>query len=145
MTPPKVLFGPEVVTPFRVDEGDLAWARAGLFVYHHDGRRLNEAEPYGRMLVPLNPLHVSDLGRTIAVRLENKQRLPISFAEARYVQPAEHIPCGTWSPGLYLASDGFTVRPLPGSSEQYEERAYQQEDDELFVPLVFDPPLPNIE
>lgn len=33
------------------------------------------------------------------------------------VQPAELISCAVWQPqnGLYLASDGFTVRPLPGS------------------------------
>lgn len=121
---------------------DIAWARAGLFVYKLS-ERIGDADPYGRVLVPTSPLQVGELGPQIASRLGSTVRLDLSFRESPYVQPAEHLPCVGWDTAIYLASDGFTIRPLPGRSKDYEEHAIcvADHDDDRFEPLVFDPPI----
>jgi hypothetical protein len=127
-------------------EADLA--RRGVFVYRAHTDRFNIAEPYGRLLTPFRPLIVGDVPRPLGDQLAKRVHLDVSFASASYIQPAELVPCGSWTTEAYLASDGFTLRPMPGVERaDYLELAADLressslQDREIFKPLVFDPPL----
>ncbi len=115
-------------------------ARRGVFVYD-EGARLNIAEPYLPRLVPTVPVHVDQLDEKLAALLRKRPRLPVSFADRTPLQPVEHVTCQAWS-ALYLASDGVTVRPIPGHESEYEEEAWSIDvEDDGYEPIRFDPPL----
>jgi hypothetical protein len=124
---------------------DVRAARRGLFVYEAHEER-NEPEAYGRGLSPARALHVDALPPYLRQRLLAQQRLPVSFRKSRYVQPAEHVECLAWAWGCYVASDGFTVRPLKPKRPEYPyaHGANVMEDKEGFYPRVFDPPLGGV-
>lgn len=109
-------------------------ARRGFYVFEVNDERFGIPEPYARVLVPTKP-NTASQGFT---KLDD-----VSFAEDKYVQPAEHIPVDTWGEtALYLASDGVTVRPLPGHEADYADQAGALEpNDSAWKPVVFDPPL----
>jgi hypothetical protein len=103
-------------------------------------------EPYGRLFTPVRPLIVGNAPPSLRDQLAKRVHLDVSFASSPYIQPAELVPC-TWASAAYLASDGFTVRPLPGTElAEFQEFAAEIRDcgipgDDIFKPLVFDPPV----
>jgi len=127
------LFGPE-----------LTVARRGLFAYSAHDARFNLPEPYGLVLAPQQPLRLDQVPRRLRDVLVTRARLNVSFTSSLYVQPAEHVPCAVWAGIVYLASDGFTVRPLPGSDAAAYDSAAKQlrhaspEEELRYRPVVFD-------
>jgi len=130
---------------------ELSHARRGLFAYEaHDA--FNVAEPYGCVLTPQQPLTLDEAPAPVRDVLVRRARLDISFASSPYVQPAELIPCVA-AGAVYLASDGFTVRPISGTvSTAYRDEAAELRDHlrlrpgphsdvHHYKPFVFDPPL----
>lgn len=133
------------VAATQVDRSLLTLARRGLFAYQAHDARFNLPEPYGRMLVPDAPMRVDDLPASLRDVLAKRAHLPLSFAEAWYVQPAEHVPCATWESRVYLSSDGCTLRPLPGFEAEFADAVSELDDSEdpAFAPLLYDPQLPD--
>lgn len=119
---------------------ELGLARRGVFAYQAHDARFNLPEPYGRVLRPREPLHVRDLPKALRDQLSRRPQLDVDFTTSRYVQPAELVPCITWSSAIYLASDGFTVKALPGKEADYDNEAGCLDEDENFEPLVFESP-----
>jgi hypothetical protein len=136
--------GPHLVTA-RGYFGVADLARRGAFVYQAHSERFYRAEPYGRLFTPQRPLRLDELPGPLRGRLAARPRFDLSFAEAAYVQPAELAPCATWAGGaVYVAADGFTVRPVPGREAAYDAEARALDvagaRQAPFVPVVFDPP-----
>lgn len=139
---------PSYITSVNTYRQELALARRGLFFYRAHDARFNIAEPYGQVLAPQRPLSVDEAPDPVRDVLATRARLDVSFLSSLYVQPAEHVPCAVWAGIVYLASDGFTVRPFPGTgSAAYRSEAAgllgngSPEHQSLFKPLAFDPPL----
>jgi len=139
---------PNYVTRITVYGSELALARRGVFFYDAHDERFYHAEPYGQVLAPQRPLRIADTTGALRDMLEARVRLDVSFASSPYVQPIEHVACVTWGKiAVYLASDGFTVRPFPGADGATYNRdaaqviADERGTQERFKPLVFDPPL----
>jgi len=141
---------PAYVTYQRFLGSTRALVRRGVFFYStlYPGGRLDITEPYGQRLSPQRPLCLDEAPDPVRDAFAPRARLDVSFASSPYIQPVEHVPCAIWGGAVYLASDGFTVRPFPGE----EEAAYRSqaagllgngspEHQSLFKPLVFDPPL----
>jgi hypothetical protein len=126
---------------------DIDFARRGIFAYRAHTDRFNMPEPYGRLFTPVRPLIVGDAPPPLRDQLAKRVHLDVSFASSPYIQPAELVPCQTWASAAYLASDGFTVRPLPGAerADYLELAAHIRDgripDDDVFKPVVFDPPV----
>lgn len=120
----------------------FGYARRGLFAFDADCSRFNIPEPYGRVLVPRRPVRLEELPAGLRARLERLRRLPVRFSELTHVQPAEHEPCETWESAVYLASDGVTVRAIPGREADFDDHACVLEDDapDAFRPLVIEAP-----
>jgi hypothetical protein len=105
--------------PEDYDVGDLA--RRGLYVYEHStenwiaGPYVREADPEGE---PLREAELPDEIRAHLVRFAG------SFARTAEIQPVELWPCEAWDAG-YLASDGKTVRPIPGKEKEFLEENWR--------------------
>src|SRR5262245_23024422 len=142
---------PGYVTSIYLNSLELALARRGVFPYAIPDSRFGLPEPYRKMLAPRRPLVVDDAPIAVRDLLAARARLEVSFASSPYVQPAELIPCTVWGGGTYLASDGYTIRPLPGTEvAAYREQAaallshsHSSRHEARYKPLVFDPPLPT--
>src|SRR5215472_6714827 len=139
---------PNYVTRITVYGSELALARRSVFFYDAHDERFYHAEPYGQVLAPQRPLRIADTTGALRDMLEARVRLDVSFASSPYVQPIEHVACVTWGKiAVYLASDGFMVRPFPGADGATYNRdaaqviADERGTQERFKPLVFDPPL----
>jgi hypothetical protein len=139
---------PAYVTSTTLYESELYYSRRGLFTYAAHDARFSIAEPYGQVLAPQRPLRLDEAPTRLRDVLARRARLDVSFASAQYVQPAELIPCVAWAGAVYLASDGFTVRPLSGEvSAAYRDeadallRSSSPGDEQHYKPLAFDPPL----
>ena len=141
---------PTYVTSKTLYGTELSYARRGLFAYKAHDARFNIAEPYGQVLKPQQPLKLDEAPPALRDVLAQRARLDVSFASSRYVQPADFIPCVAWAAqAVYLASDGFTIRPFPGaaSTDYRTEAAALLRDSDLpgnaqhYKPLAFDPPL----
>jgi hypothetical protein len=99
------------------EEGERSLARSGFYVYNH----LTEnwiSGPYGREMIPAQPLHVDQLPpalrRYVArLRLEN-----VRFADTPHIQPLEHTECESWE-SAYLDVNCKRIRPIPGKEEEY--------------------------
>jgi len=142
---------PAYVTYQKFLGGTRALVRRGVFVYStYSAARLNITEPYGQRLAPQRPLCLDEAPDPVRDAFAPRARLDVSFASSPYIQPVEHVPCAIWGGAVYLASDGFTIRPFPGE----EGAAYRSQAAYLltltnrspklksdFKPLVFDPPL----
>jgi len=136
------------ITYIKLSGRELALARRGLFFYRAHDARFNIAEPYGQVLAPQRPLCLDEAPDPIRDVLMTRARLDISFASSPYVQPMQHVPCAVWAGAVFLDSDGFTVRPFPGTGgAAYRSEAASllgngsPEYQSFFKPLVFDPPL----
>jgi hypothetical protein len=94
-------------------------ARFGVYQYSH----LTEnwiSGPYGREMVPGQPLHVDQLPPGLRQSL-SQLRLDVRFADTTYIQPVEHSQCESREPG-YLDVNCKRIRPIPGKEDEYAER-----------------------
>jgi len=143
---------PAYVTYKRFFGVELALVRRGLFFYSNyfaDAARFNIAEPYGQLLAPRQPLRLDEAPEAVRDLLASRAYLDVSLASSPYVQPLELVPSAVWGrDSIYLASDGCTLRPIPGTeATAYRERAAallrsgSLVDKSPFKPVVFDPPL----
>jgi hypothetical protein len=82
------------------------------------------AAPYGRLEVPVRPVHIDQLRPAFHQQFRRLQ-LDFSFAERAYVQPVEHWPCTSCEPA-FLSSDGRKigrVRDVAGEQHWYQSYA----------------------
>jgi len=139
--------GSSYVASISLIEQDLSVARCGVFLYRAHHVRFNIPEPYGQVLVPPRPLHLDEVPASLRDALATRVHLDVSFASSPYVQPAEFLLCLAWQDtGVYLAADGFTVRPLAGVDiADYRREAadlhHQPGHEPSYKPIVFDPPI----
>jgi hypothetical protein len=98
--------------------------RLGLFVYsyEHDHWGGWFAWAYEREVVPDVPLHIDQLPPQIREIFARVRFDKLRFADSAHVQPVDFFPCGLWDdePG-YLASDGQTIRAVPGEEESFRD------------------------
>jgi len=88
----------------------------GFFEYDH----LTEnwiSGPYGRIRIPLRPLHVDQLPPQIRDRAK-RVRLDLRFADTPHIQPVEHGTCVSWE-SAWLDVTGTHIRPIPGCDKGY--------------------------
>jgi hypothetical protein len=137
---------PAYVTYKTFLRGTRALAHRGVFLYSaYSGgdARCNIPEPYGQQLAPQRPLCLDEAPEQVRDAFASCARLDVSFASSPYIQPVEHVPCAIWGGCVYLASDGFTVRPIPGTDARAYARAAERrwpENEAHYMALVFDPP-----
>jgi hypothetical protein len=98
-------------------------AERGLFVYEYDEEELPVAAPYGIMAEPKAPLHADQLPPRLRKLCKQVRFDKVTFPGSEHVQPAEHVKCDFWSDEevAYLASDGKTIRPLPGKEKRFAD------------------------
>src|SRR5262245_30135137 len=107
-----------------------AWGRQGLEwpggvathlgVFYYDyPEGFDPIEPYDREGTPAVPLHVDQLPPELRGRCRRVCYEQLDFAQSPLVQPLEYGPCVYWYVDrvAYVASDGQTVRPLPGKEQ----------------------------
>jgi hypothetical protein len=91
----------------------------GLFAYGHLCENWISG-PYGREALPRQPVHIDQLPPDLRAVVGRFRLDTLCFAETPHIQPVEHAECTSWE-SAYLASDGKTVRPIPGREEEYRE------------------------
>jgi hypothetical protein len=87
------------------------------------GEGFDPIDVYERLVVPPNPVHVDQLPPDVR-RGCKTLRLPFAFAETERFQPMEFFECTYWSEDDrtgFVASDGITVRPLPGKEHLFAD------------------------
>lgn len=111
-----------------LDDEDLQnLARRGFFVFEHLDRFENWISgPYGRRSVPSRPLSIDDLSPADRRRVAGAAFSTLRFADVPLLQPAEHAEVVSWQ-SAWVASDGKTVRPIPGQEDGYLDD-YQNRD-----------------
>jgi hypothetical protein len=100
-------------------------AQVGLYEYGHLCENWISG-PYGRERIPARPLRVDQLPPAVRRQLKEATLTGLSFAEATYLQPAEHWECGSWEPG-WLGLDGV-ARPFAGRESEFAEQAAEMRD-----------------
>jgi hypothetical protein len=95
--------------------------RLGCFFYDYGEDVPVAASLYHRTTVPETPVHVHELPP--ALRKEwKKVQFAEDFSETRILQPLESFKCtGYGEPLGYLASDGKTVKLVPGKEKEFIE------------------------
>jgi hypothetical protein len=108
--------------------------RVGLFGYGHSQRVGWFTWPYQRELVPDQPRHIDQMPPKVREIFSRVRFDKLRFADSAYLQPAEFFPCHLWDDEpAYLASDGRTVRAVPGEEDRfwgayrYDHAEYQRE------------------
>jgi hypothetical protein len=92
-------------------------ARRGIYLYRH----LTEnwiSGPYGRFLVPSQPLHVDQFPPAIRRVLKLTRFEELRFTDAAHIQPVEHGDCESWE-AAYIDVTGKHIRPVPGHEGDY--------------------------
>ena len=96
-------------------------AALGLFEYDHDLWENALAGPYG-LVRPRHPIKASQLPEAVRREVERVRFEGLCFADWPLFQPADHVPCTTWS-APYLTADGKTIRTQRSEPLSEEERA----------------------
>ena len=126
--------------------GDTAAASARLGLFHYEYEwNYDPINAYERRGTPAAPLHVDQLPPPMRALCSRVRFGTLDFARARLLQPLEHFPCDYWyedSRLAYLASDGVTVRPIPGKEDRFGEfrESFQRERPEDAARLRFEAP-----
>jgi hypothetical protein len=92
-------------------------AGLGLFCYGPLEEYMPFQGRYGMTYRPEAPLHVDRLPPRLRGLLKEVRFGEVRFADAECVQPAEQFQCDCWGyeeEDAYLATDGVTLRPVPG-------------------------------
>ena len=108
----------------RYEDPEVLAPQLGLFHYEHayeltshDGCYGDNLAPYRQLTKPAAPLHIDQLPAHLQEQCV-LVRFPVKFGESPLVQPLEYFPCQYWCEKQgYLASDGQTIRPIPGERE----------------------------
>jgi hypothetical protein len=106
--------------PDNWDEMEREIIRQGVYLYDLYLDYSPFLSPYAMRFAPEQPIHVDQLAPDLrgifkTVELENAR-----FGEARLLQLAEHAECiGYSDEPAYLASDGKTIRPVPGREDSF--------------------------
>lgn len=153
--------------PLTEEEMDEVWdsspeeacAEAGLFVYDYaDGRSgvdpfdvIQVQDTYRRTDVPEAPTHIDQLPPGMRVQLKGVNLAGVDFTAAPLVQPAEFVRCDYWGePHSFLASDGKTVKVVPGKEKEYAAfladlwASDEPQHRDLLKRFTFEEPLPPV-
>lgn len=103
-------------------------ASIGLFEYEHTTENWISG-PYRLRADPAAPIRADDLPRGVRKRLVT---FTGRFRETPLLQPAEIWPSDSWG-AAYLATDGKTVRPLPGHEADFENEVSELRNEAAFV------------
>jgi hypothetical protein len=136
------------------DQPEFAWWRLsreqlanefGVYCYDYDDELLIDLAPYSLTGVPKTALHVDQLPPALRQQCKQIRFEKITFSESELVQPIEWFPCVCWyqeSRVAYLASDGKTIRPIPGMEDRFAEfcERFHQENPEGAKKFVFEGP-----
>jgi hypothetical protein len=106
-------------------------ATRGIYVYGHTCENWISG-PYGREASPSMPISVEDLPAELRGALV---RLPVSFADDPYIQPAEHVECASWE-SAWLETDGRHVHAFEGQEDEVEQM-YAKDGDFSDQGLIF--------
>jgi hypothetical protein len=96
----------------------------GVYCYDYDYVLLIDLGPYHLTGVPKTAVHVDQLPPALRQQCKQIRFEKITFSEAELVQPIEWFPCVYWYQEgrvAYLASDGKTIRPIPGMEDRFAE------------------------
>jgi hypothetical protein len=97
--------------------------QGGLFTFEYDEDYSEYAfwvQPYARTHVPAQPLHIDQLPPRLRKAYRRVRFDALRFAEAEHVQPWEFGVCDGWgASAAYITADFSTVRPVPGSEEDF--------------------------
>jgi hypothetical protein len=95
--------------------------KSGLFVYELQLDYSPFESPYRLNATPENPIHVDQLPPAVREDVKRVRLNKVRFPEASLLQLVEHVPCVTWgSSAVYLASDGVTLRAIPGHEAEFD-------------------------
>ena len=78
--------------------------------------------PYERLGSVGNPIQVEDFDEDTWMMLEDA-RLPVRFAESKYLAPGEHLPVSAWGP-IWFDRQG-KAHPTQGQEQEFERIAGQ--------------------
>jgi len=106
----------------RLTRGARRPAALGLFEYDHDLYENVLAGPYG-LVRPRHPIKVAQLPEALRREVEQVRFEGLCFADHPLLQPADHVPCATWS-APYLSADARTIRTQRPEGLSPEERAH---------------------
>lgn len=108
-------------------------------VYRYATGDLDEclADRYHRKKAPKQPIHIDELPPEARETIGRVRFPTVDFATAKVLQPIELTDCTAWGPA-YLASDGKTVRAVPGREREYGQHVEEMRSDE--PELVFEDP-----
>jgi hypothetical protein len=101
---------------YRNDEEEVSLAERGLFVYGHTCENWISG-PYERESSPSSPLTLFEVPKQVRDKIV---KLPVKFAEARHIQPAEHLDCFSWEVA-WLELDGKHVHAFPDHEAEAKE------------------------
>lgn len=110
---------------------------AGVYLYAHLMTENAVAGPYERTVCP-SPPRVAEAPPDVVARMAV---FPGRFADHDELQPVEHWPVASWS-AAWLATDGKTLRCLPGRAAQYAQQVDDLRADFEPGELVIEPPPP---
>jgi hypothetical protein len=132
-----------VETFWMLDEKDLA-DQLGIFAFRY-GHDFNPVATYRVIAVPKTPLHVDQLPPLLRKGWKSIRFQGIDFTRDEQAQPLEQFSCSCWYQQdrvAYLASDGKTVRPMPGQEENFAEfcEEFRRQSPELAAQLIFEGP-----
>jgi len=111
--------------------GRDSMATRGIYVYSHTCENWISG-PYGREAAPSVPISVDDLPPEVRADLV---RLPVSFRDDPYIQPAEHVDCASWE-SAWLETDGRHVHAFEGQEDEVEQM-YGKDGDYADQGLIF--------
>jgi hypothetical protein len=132
---------------FYPEEGD--YAEGGLFTYGSEAGVGWYVAGYKKGRSPEVPLHIDQVSPAVRAVFKQLHIDGIRFADSSRLQPLEFGPChlyDEWDRTGYIASDGVTVRPIPGKErgflEDYEthREEIQQDKPERLERLHFELP-----
>jgi hypothetical protein len=112
-----------------------------LFVYETGPLDECLSERYHRSKKPKKPVHIDELPPDVRETVGRVRFDGLDFTKDAIIQPIELTECGSWDPA-YLASDGKTVKPVPGREREYREFIKEYRDDFTEDELTFEEPKP---
>jgi hypothetical protein len=120
----------------------------GIYVFDYEdpeGAGCFPAGLYIRTAQPRQPLHVDQLPPRLRKLVSRLKLVDVDFVQVEAIQPLEYTDCGFWQDfQAYLASDGVTIRPIPGEEGNFAKflAAFRKECPKEFEQFRFEPPEP---
>jgi hypothetical protein len=125
---------------WELDDQEVA-NQLGLYCFAY-GSEFDPIGTYGLLGRPETPLHVDQLPPELRKRWRGL-RLKVDFTQLSDLQPLEHGYCSYWYEEdrvAYLASDGKSVRPIPGMEDRFAEfcSRFREEHPEQAKDMIFE-------